>query len=89
MTKKARSARGDLVDFDLLAIKDQLASAPVPISANNRRKFIDEKDGIKSKAQALPATPAAPPEVPSALAFAMAAVQESESLSSEASSQSE
>lgn len=49
MTKKARSARGDLVDFDLLAIKQQLATTPVPVSVNQRRRFIDEKDGVKTR----------------------------------------
>ena len=49
MSRKARSARGDIVDFDLLAIKEQLATTPVPVSVDQRRKFIDEKDGIKTK----------------------------------------
>ena len=49
MTKKARSARGELVDFDLLAIKQQLATTPVPVSVHQRRKFIDEKDGVKTR----------------------------------------
>ncbi len=49
MAKKARSARGEVVDFDLLAIKQQLALAPVPVGVDQRRKFIDEKDGIKTK----------------------------------------
>ena len=68
MSKKARSARGEIVDFDLLAIKQQLASKPVPVSVNERRKFIDEKDGLKSKT----ATP-----VPDALSIAMAAANAS------------
>lgn len=54
MSRKARSARGELVDFDVLAIKQQLASTPVPVGVNERRKFIDEKDGIKIKEVALP-----------------------------------
>jgi hypothetical protein len=49
MSKKARSARGELIDFDLLAIKQQLAVTPVPVGVDQRRKFIDEKDGIKTK----------------------------------------
>ena len=55
MSKRARSARGELVDFDLLAIKQQLASKPVPVSVDERRKFIDEKDGLKSKVTPVPA----------------------------------
>jgi hypothetical protein len=49
MSKKARSARGEIVDFDLLTIKQQLATAPVPVGATQRRKFIDEKDGFKTR----------------------------------------
>lgn len=49
MSRKARSARGQLVDFDLLAIKAQLAASPTPVGVNQRRKFIDEKDGIRTK----------------------------------------
>lgn len=49
MSRKARSARGDLVDFDLLAIKQQLATTAVPVGVNQRRKFIDEKDGVKTR----------------------------------------
>ena len=49
MSKTARSARGDIVDFDLLAIKQQLALKPVPVSVDARRRFIDERDGLKSR----------------------------------------
>lgn len=49
MARKARSAMGQIVDFDYLSIKQQLASTPVPVSVNQRRRFIDEKDGIKPK----------------------------------------
>ena len=49
MTKKARSARGEIIDFDLLAIKQQLAITPTSVGVNARRRFIDEKDGIKTK----------------------------------------
>ena len=51
MSRFAKSARGQIVDFDLLAIKQQMALAPAPSSVNSRRKFIDEKDGLKSKVQ--------------------------------------
>jgi len=49
MSRKSRSARGQFVDFDLLAIKQQLATTPVPVGVDDRRKFIDEKDGIRTK----------------------------------------
>lgn len=71
MTRKARSARGEVVDFDLLAIKQHLASTPVPVGVNERRKFIDQKDGIKSKTKGRQAP------LPSALDVAATAAQES------------
>lgn len=71
MSKQARSARGEIIDFDVLAIKQQLATKPVPVGVDQRRKFIDEKDGIKTKTVALPAT------LPSAFALAVEAVNES------------
>lgn len=46
---QVRSARGDVVNFELIAIKQQLASAPVPVGVDERRRFIDEKDGIRTK----------------------------------------
>jgi hypothetical protein len=75
MSKRARSARGDLVDFDLLAIKEQLATTPIPVGVNQRRKFIDEKDGIKTRTP-VAAAPAAP-VLPDALSFAVESVEQS------------
>jgi hypothetical protein len=49
MSKFARSARGTLVNFDELMIKQALSSAPAPVSVNQRRKFINDKDGISEK----------------------------------------
>lgn len=49
MSKRAKSARGEMVDFDLLSIKQHLAATPVPVSVQSRRKFIDERDGLKSR----------------------------------------
>jgi len=48
MAKLVRSARGELVDFELLAIKAQLAAAPVPKVVEQRKQAIDEKDGVKT-----------------------------------------
>lgn len=73
MTRKARSARGELVDFDLLAIKEQLATTPVPVGVDQRRRFIDEKEGIKTKE----VVDQIPQEVPSALNIAMEAATQS------------
>jgi hypothetical protein len=44
MGKIARSARGEIVDFDLIAIRQQLASAPPPVEVSARREYIDNKE---------------------------------------------
>ena len=49
MGKFARSARGSIVDFDLLEIKNTLNSVPQPISVDQRRQFINDKDGVSTK----------------------------------------
>lgn len=67
MSVKTRSARGEIVDFDLLAIKQQLATAPVPVSVADRRRFIDEKDGVKTRSEPV-----------SALSIAQEGVEESQ-----------
>jgi len=43
MGKKVRSARGQIVDFDALKIKEQLASAPTPMEVKNRQNFIENR----------------------------------------------
>lgn len=43
MSKAVRSARGATVDFDLLRIKQQMASAPKPTTVQAREDFIDQK----------------------------------------------
>lgn len=48
MPKLVRSARGEVIDFELLAIKAQLAAAPVPKAVEQRKIAIDEKDGVKT-----------------------------------------
>jgi hypothetical protein len=48
MPKIVRSALGAVVDFELLAIKQQLAAKPVPKPVEERKQAIDEKDGVKS-----------------------------------------
>ena len=57
MPRIVRSARGELVDFDLIAIANQLAAAPPPVSVNERRQFIDEKDGVKQSKKLVDAVP--------------------------------
>jgi hypothetical protein len=48
MAKIVRSAKGELIDFELLAIKAQLAAAPVPKVVEQRKAAIDAKDGVKT-----------------------------------------
>ena len=43
MGKKARSARGQIVDFDLMKIKEQIASAPTPMEVKARQDFIESR----------------------------------------------
>lgn len=40
---KARSAKGEIVDFDLIKIKQQIASAPKTTTVKAREDFIDKK----------------------------------------------
>ncbi len=40
---RTRSAKGIVVDFDLLKIKRQIADKPVSISVKAREAFIDQK----------------------------------------------
>lgn len=80
MARRGRSARGEMVDFDLLAITAALASAPTPSVVQARREFIDEKDGLKSRAKATQTTPVDVEPMGSvldAMALSMSAVQES------------
>lgn len=43
MAKPVKSAKGQIVDFDLLKIKQQIASAPKPTNVKAREDFIDQK----------------------------------------------
>lgn len=43
MSRIVKSARGDTVDFDLLKIKAQIASAPKTTNVKAREEFIDQK----------------------------------------------
>ena len=47
MSNSTRSARGDFVDFELLAIKSQLAAKPAPKPVVERREAIEEREGTK------------------------------------------
>ena len=43
MPKKVRSARGEIVDFDLMKVKQQIEAAPEPSTVQARQDFIDQK----------------------------------------------
>lgn len=53
MSRKATSMRGDVVDFDLFAIKEQISGGPIDEKIQNRERFIDLKRrrGTKRKLQ--------------------------------------
>jgi hypothetical protein len=43
MGKKVRSARGEVVDFDLMKVKEQIAAAPTPLEVKARQNFIENR----------------------------------------------
>ena len=43
MPKKVRTAKGKIIDFDLLKIKEQMVDAPKPSNVQERQDFIDQK----------------------------------------------
>jgi len=43
MGRQVRSAKGVVVDFDLIAIKEQMAAAPAPLDVRKRQDFIDRR----------------------------------------------
>lgn len=48
MSNSIRSAKGDFVDFELLAIKAQLAAVPAPAKVLERKEAIVLRDSGKS-----------------------------------------
>lgn len=65
MSRKTVSMRGEVVDFDLFAIKAQIADAPVTETIENRERFISlkRKRGTKRKIEDMLAEQAAAPVV--------------------------
>jgi hypothetical protein len=55
MTKMVRSARGDLVDFDLIKLKQQLADAPAPTEVAARENFVEKRLKRKLRTKTVPA----------------------------------
>jgi len=43
MSITGKSARGEVVDFDLLKIKEQIASAPPSTEVSRRKEFIENR----------------------------------------------
>ena len=43
MPRRVRSAKGEVIDFDLLKIKAQIAAAPPSTDVKKREDFIDRK----------------------------------------------
>lgn len=43
MRKKVRSARGEMVDFDLMMIQEQLAATPIKPDVQARQDFIERR----------------------------------------------
>lgn len=68
MPKIVRTARGKLIDFNLLKIKQQLADAPAPTEVRERENFVERrlKRKLKQRAPSLVEQPVAvePPPVP-------------------------
>lgn len=57
MTKLVRTARGDMVDFDLIKIKQQLADSPAPTEVKARENFVEKRLKRKLKNRTVPAAP--------------------------------
>lgn len=49
MPRNARTARGDLVDFDTIIIKNQLAQAPMNVEVQRRRELIEAKEKVRGQ----------------------------------------
>lgn len=45
MPRTVRTARGEMIDFDAIVIKQQIAAAPMNIDVARRKEFIDSKEG--------------------------------------------
>ena len=58
MPRNVRTARGDVVDFDTIRIKQQLADAPMLIEVERRKSFIDSKESRAKRNQQQSTAPA-------------------------------
>ncbi len=74
MAKIGISARGERVDFEVLAIKQALANAPQPTSVDARRQFIDSRENARRQTTVQEYQPQ---EMPEAMQLALQAAEES------------
>lgn len=63
MTKLVRTARGQMVDFDLIKIKQQLADMPVPTEVKARENFVEKRLKRKLRTKSVPTVTPVQPEV--------------------------
>jgi hypothetical protein len=63
MSKVTRSAKGAIVDFDLLKIKEQMAATPKAAPVKARENFIDQRFKRRIKKAATPTAVVDPTEV--------------------------
>lgn len=54
MSITGKSARGEIIDFDLLKIKQQIASAPPSSEVSRRKDFIENRLRRRTKKAELP-----------------------------------
>ncbi len=62
MSKRVRSAKGEIVDFDILTIKAQLAGRPQIIDVQQRREFVDNRESGKSTSDSIEAAAVIQPQ---------------------------
>lgn len=64
MTKLVRTARGEMVDFDLIKIKQQLSDAPAPTEVAARENFVEKRLKRKLRTKTVPAVQPASKDEP-------------------------
>lgn len=64
MGRMVRTAKGDLVDFDAIMIKQQLAEAPMNIEVARRKNLIEDREDVgRRRRTTTEVTDSAVPEV--------------------------
>ena len=57
MTKLVRTALGQIVDFDLIKLKQQLADSPAPTEVKARENFVEKRLKRKLRTKSVPSAP--------------------------------